>query len=161
MSTGPSAPDMAKNRPKGKEHIDYDASIGDRKDATPAIRAEQASLDETLTRLHDRYRPGVVTQSDSLYPDSRAPSAQFPAKLTAKDPHDERIALKASLIGNRQTGATPFGMATMTDEDLAWIERKRQMQNYLALNAYIDNCELRFASLCMLLRADRRSQTST
>lgn len=139
--SGPAAPDMAKNRPKGKEHIDYDASIGERRDATPAIQAEQASLDDALTRLNDRYRPGVVTTNDAFYPDGAAPSSQFPIKLTHRDPHDEKIALKASLIGKHSNGATPFGMATMTDEDLAWIERKRQMQNYLALNAFIDNCE--------------------
>lgn len=124
----------------GKESIDYVSSVNDRKDATPNVRAEARSIDNELHALHDRYRPGAVTHVDDLAPEGVAPSQRFPVKLTQRDPHDEMLALKASLIDGRSGGATPFGMATLQPEDLQWIQRKRQAQTYLALQGFIDNC---------------------
>lgn len=141
------------------ENIDYKASIGGGAETAPNHRAEANSVDKTLHDLRDRYRAGVFTENNNLYPEGGAPSNKFPVQLTSPDPRDEKIALKRQLIGNKTSGATPFGMATLTDEDMNWLESKRKMKSYLALNEFIDNCELPSSS-----SAHRRltpSQTTT
>lgn len=127
------------------ERIDYKASISGGAETAPDHRAEASSADKALHDLRDKYRPAAFTEVDNFYPGSQAPSNKFPVKLTSPDPRDEKIALKRQLIGASangvKTGATPFGMATLTDEDLNWLESKRKMRTYLGLNQFIDNCK--------------------
>jgi hypothetical protein len=124
------------------ENIEYKDSVGaGGKDAAPNHMAEASSADNALHSLKYKYRPGVFTHDEGgrqLGPAAK-PSNEYPVKLVSPDPRDERVALKRTLIADSRNGTTPFGQAQLTSEDMDWIESKRKMKTYLALNQFIDN----------------------
>lgn len=54
----------------------------------------------------------------------------YPRKgFSAADPRDEIMRVKAELIKEgKVSGMTPFGMVTVTDADLRWLEQKRDVE---------------------------------
>ena len=112
---------------------------GSNKDKVAArnIRAETRDADRELNDLSVKFRPGAVTGNNMM--PGGPPANEFPARFTEVDDRDHRIALKASLIEDPTTGATPFGQAQLTKEDLDWIESKRQIAQYLDLQVFIEN----------------------
>jgi len=109
-------------------------------DAAPAVREEASELDDTLHGLREKYRPADFTGNDEE-PPGVAHRNEFPAKLTKYNPYDETAALKVGLIkkADSKNGATPFGVATLSDKDLQWLEQKRQAKQYYNLTRFIDN----------------------
>lgn len=111
---------------------------GDNPDKIAArnIKAETNDADKELNNLEVKFRPGARTGNDMM--PGGAPANEFPARFTEVDDRDHLIALKASLIEGAN-GATPFGQAQLTDEDLKWIDDKRKIAQYLDLQSFIEN----------------------
>lgn len=116
-------------------------------DATPdSIPAQAAAIDDQLHNLKEKTRPAVRLgrradeYGNELNParGETPPSNEFPVKLSAVDPYDRIVDMKQGMI-DRRTGATPFGLATITPDDYAWLDRKRQNLMYANFQDFLAN----------------------
>lgn len=58
--------------------------------------------------------------------------------LDAEDPRDEIMRTKMELIkAGKTTGMTEFGMVTVTEEDMAWLRKKKDVEQKYALDRWI------------------------
>lgn len=86
-------------------------------------------------------RGGVKTHTLRSTPNSGGGNitSVFPRKgLGAADPRDELMRMKSEMVAaGSMTGMTPYGEVTVTEEDLAWIRKKRDVEEKLALDRWI------------------------
>lgn len=95
-------------------------------------------IDNTLRRIEDSASPnqieldgqegrgGVTFDQKAL---REGQDEQFPTSgLQQKDKRDALMAAKLSLQDPKSPGTTPFGVLTMQDRDLLWLQRKREME---------------------------------
>lgn len=77
-------------------------------------------------------QPGLVLNGDK-------PSNEFPARFIPKDEYDNKFAVKAEQLNQATNvyGQKPQVNMTITDEDIAYAERKRKVSNYLVYRQWL------------------------
>lgn len=114
------------------------------------IRQDMEMIDDSLQKLEVRHRPPQSIQ-DSNGANYNAPSNIFPARLTAYDPRDTYQEMKI-------LAPDELGQKFLTDEDLKWMDRKRQNAQYAEYITWAEQCMISFYDLPL---TSPSSQTST
>jgi hypothetical protein len=102
------------------------------------VRKEAAELDSKLQEAHDYSIPATMTEDDLVRGEGPRKLNKFPVRLSYRDDYDTKANMKARLI-NEQGVVPGMGYATVTDEDLEHLERKRQALQYEDMYKFIDN----------------------
>jgi hypothetical protein len=99
------------------------------------------SLARTAAGYDKEARSGIFTHkvNDDIRGNGGNQTAAFARRgLDAEDPRDEIMRAKMELIKEgKSTGMTPFGLVTVTEEDLSWLRKKRDVEQKYALDAWI------------------------
>ena len=120
------------------QHVTHHGTVTPREKSTPDTPGEAAELDQHLHNLQSRTLPAQYTETLGEAPGVPGEKRnRFPVKLIKPHPYDNAADIKKSLV-KPETGATPFGLATITDQDVEWLDSKRQAQQYANLHAWLD-----------------------
>lgn len=99
-----------------------------------------------LTELEQQYGVELVNligqhsgDRDGLGQDMPAAKDDYPVRLYAPDKYDSAVQMKRQLIQatNGPTGATPFGQAVLTAQDMDWIARKRDQMTAAEFKQFV------------------------
>jgi hypothetical protein len=107
------------------------ARIKGTKNAKPdeKIRREMSQIDDEMHEASVKFRtPDSLERGAGSH---EGLGHKFPARLTAYDPDDDRIEMKAN-------APAMFGQKTLEDKDLEWIKRKKQNAQYAE---FVNWCE--------------------
>lgn len=82
-----------------------------------------------MKTFRDDYRPPATLQDANLAADGKDRTNDFPIKVSEPDERDTYMDLKTSLISDNKSGATPYGLATLSDKDMRWYVLTYQAKN--------------------------------
>ena len=98
-----------------------------------------SSINSNNQRISEEGRAGVYT---ALPPAAHVSSdaqmtAAFPRKFNTSHAGDDYEREKMQLVSASKEGMTPFGMATVTDKDIQWLQKKKQAEAYANLDQWV------------------------
>lgn len=89
------------------------------KDGAKKIYDKVAKAEDRYNQDYLSLEEGQASQLQDGYRDNR-----FPVRLYPRDKYDDVAHLKQGLIEGTGGSNTPFGQATLTTDDMAWLRRK-------------------------------------
>lgn len=90
-------------------------------------KSETSKVASSQRKLAQKYGPEATRIKSAAEANPQTGAGAFPTRLFRNDPNDDYEAIKTNLVQTAasQNGSTPFGMATLTDRDVAWLKGKR------------------------------------
>ena len=97
------------------------------------------NLAKTAAKYDKQARSGVYTKEGGVTGSGGHMTANFARRgLDAEDPRDEIMRVKMELVkAGKTSGMTPFGLVTVTEEDMAWLSKKKDVEAKWAFDQWI------------------------
>jgi hypothetical protein len=107
----------------------------------PPIRSEANALAGEVQYMQDQWQPPSQLESDNadVNANGQRRSNEFPVRTAQASPYDTRMEIKRQLIGSSDTGATPYGIATITEQDYKNMEEKVAQAQRLEYETFLAN----------------------
>ena len=98
-----------------------------------------SSIVSNNQKISEEARAGVYT-SNAPPPIADSPAqvtSSFPRRFDTSHAGDDYEREKMQLVSSSQNGMTPFGMATVTDKDIRWLQKKKEAEAYANLDQWV------------------------